>query len=277
MAEKTVAALNSKDIAKAITDGRIFYATVTRVVPASKGNPLSVPLQVPIASNGHKSVPGVIFGEELDAYMSTPNAAVLVGMRIPFVIKSVDEENGRLICSRKIAQEKMKGLMMESLKSGEAFEGTITGFTNFGAFVDVNGVSGILRNADYSTDNSRINERYTIGDRISVKCKSISSDDNKYIYWDAVTKYHRTEPFVCDLERGAIVLGRIIDIKNFPQSQAVFVRLKDDSGLDVMCSMPDELEIEKGVSVVVHITNVQPGETEFARPRLRGRIMRLAS
>jgi len=40
-----------------------------------------------------------------------------------------------------------------------------------------------------------------------------------------VTKYHRTTPYECDLEPSAIVLGRVIDIKNFPQSQAVFVRL----------------------------------------------------
>lgn len=273
----TAAALNNKDIAKAIADERIFYATVTRVIPEGRGQHLTIPLQVPIAVRGRQSVPGVILREDMDAYSDTPNAARLVGMRISFVIKQVDEENGRLICSRKIAQEKTKALMMDSLKSGEVFEGAITGFTNFGAYVDVNGISGILRNADYSTDNSRVNERYAIGDHISVKCKSISQDDRKHILWEAVTKYHRTEPFVCDLEPGAVVLGRIIDIKNFPQSQAVFVRLKDNKELDVMCAMPAELEIEKGVSVVVHINSVQPGETEFARPRLRGRILRLAT
>ena len=132
------------------------------------------------------------------------------------------------------------------------------------------------RNADYSTDHSRVNERYKIGDKISVKCKAVSKDDRCRITWEAVTKYHRTTPYICDLEPGAIALGRVIDIKNFPQSQAVFVRMEDNQELDVLCSMPEEIEIEKGVFVVIHISSVVPGETEFDRPRIRGRIMRLA-
>ena len=158
--------------------------------------------------------------------------------------------------------------------------------------------------------------RMEIGDKINVKCKSVSKDERARITWEAVTKYHRTTPYECDLEPSAIVLGRIIDIKNchhqraagsqyelcsvhtqhaellwgtkyisaqrspeflqitqktpygdsarrldiknFPQSMAVFVRLEDNQELDVLCSMPVDLEIEKGVQVVVRISSVEP-------------------
>ncbi len=72
------------------------------------------------------------------------------------------------------------------------------------------------------------------------------------------------------------MLGRVIDIRNFPQSQGVFVRMEDNQELDVLCSMPTELEIEKGAQVVIRISSVEPGATEFARPRIRGKILRLA-
>jgi len=277
MAEtKTVKLSTNKEIAAAIAEERIFYATVTRIVPEKENQPLTVPVQVPLTVRGSQSVPGLIFADELDMDTESTNYSNLVGMRIPFVVKGVDEEKNVLICSRKGGQKKMKEAMMGSLEKGAVFEGVISGFTNFGAFVEVNGVVGLLRNADYSSDHSRVSERYKIGDHISVKCKSIGKDGRQRISWETVTKYHRTTPFECDLEAGALVLGRVIDIKNLPMSLAVFVRLEENKGLDVLCSMPTELEIEKGVSVVVRVTSVDPGETEFARPRLRGRIMRLA-
>lgn len=274
MPEKQVKLSTNRDINKAIADERIFYATVTRATPNKQGQAL--PVDVSLSVNGSKSVPGIIRMEDLDEDTDHPNVSWLIGLRIPFVIKAADDEQGVLICSRKIAQQKLKVAMMNSLDNGTAYEGTITGFTNFGCFVDVNGVVGLLRNVDYSTDHSRISERYRSGDHITVKCKSVSADDRHRITWEAVTKYRRTTPFVCDLEPGAIVLGRVIDIRNFTQSMAVFVRLEGNDGLDVLCAMPAELEIEKGVPVVLRISSIRPGADECSRPRIRGAIMRLA-
>lgn len=121
--------------------------------------------------------------EEMDAETDRPNPTRLVSMRIPFVIVRADDEAGVLICSRKRAQLLVKTQMLGDFAKGEAFEGVVTGFTDFGAFVDVNGVSGLLRNADYSTDHSRVNERYKIGDKINVKCKSVSKDERARITW----------------------------------------------------------------------------------------------
>lgn len=257
----------NREISKAIADERIFYAVVMRVVPSKDGQPQHIPVSVPLAVQGTQSIPGMIPLEEMDAETDRPNPTRLVSMRIPFVIVRADDEAGVLICSRKRAQLLVKTQMLSDFAKGEAFEGVVTGFTDFGAFVDVNGVSGLLRNADYSTDHSRVNERYKIGDKINVKCKSVSKDERARITWEAVTKYHRTTPYECDLEPSAIVLGRIIDIKNFPQSMAVFVRLEDNQELDVLCSMPVDLEIEKGVQVVVRISSVEPGATPFDRDR----------
>lgn len=266
---------NNKDVQKAISSGRVFYTNVTRIEPEKNGQSVSVPLKVPLSVQGSRFVKGVIYEDELDADNNS-NYTHLVGLRIPFVIKEVDDEQGLLVCSRKVAQQRMKEVMMPSLLNGEVFEGTITGFAHFGAFIDVNGLVGWLRNADYSTDHSRINERYKVGDHISVRCKSVSKTEQQYIAWEAATKYHRTTPFTCDLEPGALILGHIINIKSFTESLGVFVRPDDNKELDILCSMPPELEIERGVGVVVRVRSVEPGETEFSRPRLRGTILRLA-
>lgn len=277
MSENQIFALSTnREVAKAIADERIFYTVVTRVMPATDDQSQFVPVQVPLSVRDSNSIPGVIALEELDADTDRPNPSWLIGMRIPFVIKGTNDETGVLVCSRKRAQQITKAAMLESLTDGQSFEGVIMSFTDFGCFVDVNGVVGILRNADYSSDHSRINERYKIGDHIMVKCRSVTKDERQRITWETVTKYHRTTPYECDLEPSAIVLGRVVDIKNFAQSQAVFVRLEDNQALDVLCSMPPNVEVERNAQVVVRINSVEPGENEFARPRIRGRILRLA-
>ena len=263
----------NKDIQNAIRDERVFYASVFRADPGSDSTPSNLRLAVPLSINGMTSIPGIMFADEADSETTPQRLTYLVGMRIPFIIKEADDENGRLICSRKLAQQKLKADMLPALANKERFDGVVVSFTQFGAFVEVNGVVGLLRNDDYSTDHSRINERYKVGDHIAVRCKSISNDERKRIGWEAVTMYHRTTPFECDLEPGVVVSGTIVDIRNFPEGQAVFVRLDDNKRVDVLCSMPNELEIEKNVRVVLRVTQVTPGASEFVSPRVRGRIM----
>ena len=266
----------NSSIAKAISEERAFTCPVTRIVPASGSVPMHIPVTVSISVGGKSSVPGVIYADEIDMNTSHPNAAYLVGQTISFVIKEADDEKGILICSRKVTQQKAKAALLQSFAAGTAFDGVITGFARFGAFVEVNGVSGLLRNADYSTDHSRVNERYRVGDRISVKCKSVGQDERHLITWETVTKYHRSTPFVCDVEAGSVVLGTVVGIRNFPQSMGVFVRVDDNEDLDILCSMPPEMEVEYGVHVAVRVSSVDTGQDEFSRPRIRGRILRLA-
>ena len=262
----------NKEVTKAIESKRVFYAMITSINPANRPQPLSVPINVPLAFNGGATMKGVIYEEDLDENSKSGNFSYLIGKKVPFVIKDIDKDTGVLICSRVIGMEMVKEQMMEALQSGQIFEGIITGFSEFGAFVDVNGVMGMLRNADYSTDYSRVNERFKVGDHISVKCKSCG----QRIVWEAVTKYHRTEPIMCNFDVGAIILGRVVDIKNFPQGVAVFVQANDQKELDVLCGMPAEMEIEKNVSVIIKITSINYPEDELEKPRLRGYIMRVA-
>lgn len=262
---------NNKEINKAIESQRVFYAKVTSINPGSRHQPLTVPINVPLALNGGV-VKGIIYEEDLEVNTKNGNFSYLIGRDIPFVIKAFDEDTDTLICSRIIGMEKVKEQMTDALQSGQIFEGVITGFSEFGAFIDVNGVMGMLRNADYSTDYSRINERFKIGDHISVRCKSCG----QRIIWETVTKYHRTEPIVCNFDTGAIILGRVVDIKNFPQGVAVFVQINDQKELDVLCGMPPEMEIEKNVPVIVRISSINYPDDELEKPRLRGYILRVA-
>ena len=253
----------NKDLLKAINDQQVLKARVTKKVP----NPEQLLLDVHFTMGSSAITPGILSDSGTSDY--------LVGMEIPVVIKGT-APNGLLICSRELAQEILKTQMMKAFKEGRVFDGVITGFTDFGAFVDVNGIIGLLRNTDYSSDYSRVYERYQVGDHISVKCKKVYEDKKQRIEWEPVVKYRRTTPFVCDLVAGSVVLGRVIDVKNFESGPAVFVRTVGHNEVDILCAMPLEMEIQKGAGVVVRVSSVEPAPSPTERPRLRGYILRLS-
>jgi len=52
----------------------------------------------------------------------------------------------------------------------------------------------------------------------------------------------------------------------------VFVNLK--TGIDALCSMPREVEIQEGSRVSLKIETITPGQRPTDAPRIRGRILR---
>ena len=176
----------------------------------------------------------------------------LMGRRIPFVVTAAEPDRERLIGSRKKAQTALKLVMMQDLANGRIYEGTVTGFSRFGAYIEVNGVTGHLRNSDFSSDHSDVREYLSVGDSIEVKCKEFSQEG--YIYWEVMSKVHRTKPIEHDFEPDTVVLGRVVRIKDFERGVGVFVNLA--TGIDALCSLPREIEVEEGARVSVKIESV---------------------
>ena len=195
----------------------------------------------------------------------------LMGRRIPFVVTAAEPDRERLIGSRKKAQTALKLVMMQDLANGRIYEGTVTGFSRFGAYIEVNGVTGHLRNSDFSSDHSDVREYLSVGDSIEVKCKELSQEG--YIYWEVMSKVHRTKPIEHDFEPDTVVLGRVVRIKDFERGVGVFVNLA--TGIDALCSLPREIEVEEGARVSVKIESVTPGKRPTDTPRIRGRIAKV--
>lgn len=213
----------------------------------------------------------VIYSDEADADNVNPHLMNLMGRRTPFVVLSIDEENGRLICSRKKAQQILKTSMLQSLQNGSVYEGELTGFSRYGGYIEVNGVTGHIRNSDFTDDHSDIREYLSIGDKVEVRCREISPEG--YIFWEVVTKMHRTKPISHDFEADTVVLGTVSRINNFERGVGVFVNLS--LGIDALCSLPRDLEVEEGARVSVKIESVTPGRRATDAPRIRGRIIRV--
>ena len=65
-------------------------------------------------------------------------------------------------------------------KEGDVTKGVVTSVTNFGAFVRIGGVEGLLHNEDASWDrNDKCKDLFKVGDEIEVKIIKIDSNEQK--------------------------------------------------------------------------------------------------
>ena len=107
-----------------------------------------------------------------------------IGRHIDAVILKIDEERRNIVISRRkmieIQREEMKKKTFDSLKVGDLVKGTVKNIADFGAFIDLGGVDGLLHITDMSW--GRINhpsELVKIDQEIEVKVLSIDKDKEK--------------------------------------------------------------------------------------------------
>ena len=107
-------------------------------------------------------------------------------MNLPqsFHILKMDKKRGNIVVSRKSVLSDHnsvdKAEFLENLNEGQEVEGIVKNITDYGAFVDLGGVDGLLHVTDISW--KRINkpsEAINIGDKVKVKIIKISKDDMK--------------------------------------------------------------------------------------------------
>jgi len=150
---------------------------------------------------------------------------VYVGERITCMIQKIDRRGaGNIICSRReILMKEREGAMAtlkESLKIGDTLEGTVRKIMDFGAFVDLGGVDGLIHINDLA--HERINhgakniERFvTEGSKVSVQILKLDWDENRI---GLGMKQLQADPFsavASEVVEGAEVTGKVTKIMDF--------------------------------------------------------------
>ena len=108
----------------------------------------------------------------------------LVGQKLSFKVLKIDKERGNIVISRKAFLEEslkknIKG-SKKSLKEGNSTEGIIKNITDYGAFIDLGTVDGLIHLTDISW--KRINhpsDFLKIGQKVKVKILKLNPESNK--------------------------------------------------------------------------------------------------
>jgi len=106
------------------------------------------------------------------------------GKDLTFKIVEFDKEKNRLILSHRAVveqeQSKKKQGLLESLQAGQVIEGTVQRITDFGAFVDVGGVDGLVHISQLSHEHvEKPSDVVQEGQKVQVKVLSVDSDNER--------------------------------------------------------------------------------------------------
>lgn len=163
----------------------------------------------------------------------------LINQEFDFQIVKVDEMRKNLVVSRKaILEESLnekRQELMTTIEVGASLQGVVKNITDFGAFVDLGGVDGLIHITDFSW--GRINhpsEIVSIGDEITVQVIDFNKETSRISLGLKQLVDNPWETIPDKYKVGDVVKGKIVSIMNY----GIFI------------------EIEKGIEGLIHISEI---------------------
>jgi small subunit ribosomal protein S1 len=183
----------------------------------------------------------------IPAYMPDSHADIrivkdpekLIGQTFKFRVIKFDHKTANAVVSRKLflvdEKEKKRRKVFAVLAKGQVLKGVVKSLTNFGAFVDIGGIEGLLHVSDMSWGKiGHPSELFHIGQDVEVQVLDFSEKDEKI---SLGTKQLQPNPWSNIAEKymaGQKITGRVTSLTDF----GAFV------------------ELEKGVEGLVHISDL---------------------
>lgn len=231
--------------------------------------------------NAGERVNGVIFGRVKGGFTVDLNGAIaflpgsqidirpirditpLMGISQPFQILKMDKVRGNIVVSRRVVLEETRAEaraeLIDGIKEGAVLDGVVKNITDYGAFIDLGGVDGLLHVTDISW--KRINhpaEVLTVGQNVKVQVIRFNEDNQRISLgmkqlendpWQAVADKYKV---------GEVYTGKVTNITDY----GAFVELED------------------GIEGLVHVSemswtrkNVHPGKIVSTSEEVQVKIL----
>ncbi len=215
-----------------------------------------------------KRVEGVIFGRVKGGFTVDLNGAVafLPGSQVdirpvrdvqplmdvpqPVQILKMDKRRGNIVVSRRAIMEEtraeQRSEIVQNLAEGQIIDGVVKNITDYGAFVDLGGIDGLLHVTDMSYKRvNHPNEVINIGDTVKVQIIRINQDTQRISLGMKQLESDPWEGVIAKYPVGAKLRGVVTNITEY----GAFV------------------ELEAGIEGLVHVSemswtkkNVHPGK-----------------
>ncbi len=177
----------------------------------------------------------------------------LLGQTFEFKVIKFNKKRGNIVLSRRVLLEKerdaLKENTLEHLEEGQTVTGTIKNITEYGAFVDLGGIDGLLHITDMSW--GRVNhpsEKFEMGDEVTVKVLKYNAETERVSLglkqmvedpWNAASDAYKP---------GGRVKGKVVSLADY----GAFVSL------------------EQGVEGLIHVS-----EMSWAKPKHPSKLLEI--
>ena len=168
-----------------------------------------------------------------------PNLDQFINKEVSIKVVKLDESKKTVVVSRKIVLEeefeKKKEQLKETIKINTELDGEVKNITDYGAFVDLGGMDGLLHITDMSWGKlSHPSEMLNIGDKIKVKCLGFDEKNNRVALGIKQLVPHPWENIEAKFLEGSKVSGKVVSLTKY----GAFV------------------ELEPGVEGLIHISEM---------------------
>src|SRR5215211_5259569 len=168
----------------------------------------------------------------------------------PFQILKMDRRRGNIVVSRRAILEETRAEqrsgLIQSVAEGQVIEGVVKNITDYGAFVDLGGIDGLLHVTDFSYKRvAHPSELINIGDTVKVQIVRINRETQRISLGMKQLESDPWEGAAAKYAVGGVFRGRVTNITEY----GAFV------------------ELEAGIEGLVHVSemswtkkNVHPGK-----------------
>jgi len=183
-------------------------------------------------------VPAFLPGSQVDLH-PVRNLEALIGKTFKFKVLKFNRRRGNIVLSRRALlekeREKLRKETVKTLEEGQIIEGIIKNITDYGLFIDLGGIDGLLHITDISWGRvTNPSEIFKIGDTIKVKVLNFDRENERVSLGH---KQIKPDPWAKSEEKypvGARIKGKIVNITNY----GAFI------------------ELEEGIEGLIHISEM---------------------
>ncbi len=205
-----------------------------------------------------------------DKNVKNPADYLTVGQELDVEVIEINPKTHKLRVSLKRLLPKPFDEFTKNFHEGDIVDGVVTSLTDFGAFVRIGTVEGLLHNQDASWEkNFKCKEMLKVGDEVKVKIAKINKEDQKISLNSKALQESPIDKFATTHKVNQLVHGKIRDIKDF----GIFVQL--DDGIDALIRDEDLAPLVKEELTIGSDIEAAIASIDTRRDRIRLSIKKL--
>ncbi|MDE7176082.1 MAG: 30S ribosomal protein S1 [Helicobacter sp.] len=172
--------------------------------------------------------------------IQNPEEFLKAGQEIDVEVIEIDTKDRRLRVSLKKLLDKPFEQFAKKHKEGEILKGVVATLTDFGAFIKLDSIDGLLHNEDaYWNKNEKCKDLMKVGETIEVKIAKIDREKERISLTRKGLITSPVEEFAKKYSMDDAVVGSVRDIKDF----GVFIKIDDE--MDALIRNEDLFPLKK--------------------------------
>lgn len=191
---------------------------------------------------------------------------------LSFKIIEIEPSENRLILSHRAVveeeKEKAKKETLSHLQAGDVVEGTVARLTDFGAFIDLGGVDGLVHVSEIAHEHvAKPEDALTIGEKVKVKILSVNPEEERISLSIKETQPGPWEQVSEKVSAGDVLTGTVKRLTSFGAFVEIFpgveglVHISQISHKHI--ATPHEI-LKEGEEVQVKVLEVHPEDHRIA-------------